>query len=85
MSLFRMILLAGIVAGCAGDSDAGKDCSPNILIIFADDMGYGDVSCLNPESGINTASIDELAGLEKDSGSGEDRSTWIHKPLSGIP
>ena len=47
--LFRMILLAGIVAGCAGDSDAGKACSPNILIISADDMGYVDVSCLNPE------------------------------------
>lgn len=57
-----LALMAWIVVGCAGDSDTRHLGSPNILIIFADDMGYGDVSCLNPESGIITASIDELAG-----------------------
>lgn len=34
---------------------------PNLIHILADDMGYGDLSCLNEESKINTADIDELA------------------------
>lgn len=34
---------------------------PNIVYIIADDMGYGDVSCLNPESKIVTPHIDRLA------------------------
>lgn len=34
---------------------------PNIIFIMADDMGYGDVSCLNPDSKIPTPNIDKLA------------------------
>ena len=35
---------------------------PNMLIIYADDLGYGDVSCYNPERGkIPTPHIDRLA------------------------
>lgn len=34
---------------------------PNLVYILADDMGYGDVSCLNPESRIRTAHLDRLA------------------------
>jgi arylsulfatase A len=35
--------------------------APNIVFILADDMGYGDVSCYNPESKIQTPAIDRLA------------------------
>jgi len=34
---------------------------PNILFIFADDLGYGDVGCYNPESRIPTPNLNNLA------------------------
>lgn len=34
---------------------------PDIVFILADDMGYGDVSCLNSDGKINTPNIDRMA------------------------
>jgi arylsulfatase A len=36
--------------------------APNIVFILCDDLGYGDVRCLNPQGKISTPHIDRLAG-----------------------
>lgn len=34
---------------------------PNIVVIYTDDQGYGDASCLNPDAKFETPNIDRLA------------------------
>jgi len=34
---------------------------PNIVFILADDMGYGDIKCLNPDAKVSTPNLDKLA------------------------
>lgn len=43
----------------AVSADSGR--VPNIVIILADDLGYGDVRCYNPEGQIPTPHMDRLA------------------------
>jgi arylsulfatase A len=50
-----LVLLTGILIGSAAQKQ------PNILILFADDMGYGDVGAFNPDSKIETPNLDRMA------------------------
>ncbi|MDG2124840.1 MAG: sulfatase, partial [Verrucomicrobiales bacterium] len=34
---------------------------PNIIVIYTDDQGFGDASCLNPEAKFKTPNLDRLA------------------------
>ena len=34
---------------------------PNVILMFADDLGIGDLSCFNPDSKIHTANLDRMA------------------------
>lgn len=57
----HIFLILWIVWGdCLAISGQTTD-KPNIVIILADDMGYGDLSCNNPHARIRTVHIDELA------------------------
>ncbi|MCB1100973.1 MAG: sulfatase-like hydrolase/transferase, partial [Kiritimatiellae bacterium] len=42
---------------------SGISCSgqPNVLLLYADDMGYGDLGANNPASKIPTPNLDRLA------------------------
>jgi arylsulfatase A-like enzyme len=55
--MLGIVILAGL-GSCAGTLGAAP---PNILFILADDLGYGDVKCLNPEGKIATPNMDRLA------------------------
>jgi len=39
----------------------GQTKKPNIIVIYTDDQGYGDVSCLNPNAKFQTPNMDRLA------------------------
>lgn len=79
--LFKWMLLPLVMIllwGCYGDEKAGEGEAnlqkpPHIVILFVDDMGYGDPGSYNPDSQIPTPHIDRLAA-------GGMRFTDAHAP-----
>lgn len=53
-------LCCAVFAGARADQSQTA-AKPNIIIILADDLGYGDCGAYNPESRIKTPHIDQLA------------------------
>ncbi len=58
-ALLAFTSLASLAATPA--SAAEKASAPNIIIVLADDMGYGDPGCYNPDSHVPTPHLDRLA------------------------
>ena len=58
---FRILIFLAAVAAALPGFGLAKPASPNVLFILADDMGIGDVSCLNPRSLWQTPNLDRLA------------------------
>lgn len=52
-----MKILAVLAAACLSLHAA----PPNVLLLYADDLGYGDLGCYNPDSKIPTPHLDKLA------------------------
>jgi hypothetical protein len=58
---FKAFLFLFFVQVCAQKPAQSSDSpKPNIVFIFADDMGYGDISGLNSISKIHTPALDQL-------------------------
>ncbi|MEM8680767.1 MAG: arylsulfatase [Planctomycetota bacterium] len=57
----RNFLLAITIMATGGSACPGQTSPPNVVLILADDMGYGDVTCYDPKSQIQTPNLDRLA------------------------
>lgn len=58
-SVGTLFLTPILITGCSGNQDKAKS-KPNIIIIYADDLGYGDIGA-NGAKGVETPNIDWLA------------------------
>jgi arylsulfatase A len=63
LAIFRKQILSvcTLLGVLCGQSAAAQTANPNIVILLADDMGYGDPGCYNPQSKIATPNMDRLA------------------------
>src|SRR5687767_6849745 len=55
-----LFFLVAIAFLCSSEISAAESQKPNIILIYADDLGYGDVSCYGARR-VQTPNIDRLA------------------------
>lgn len=60
MNQFKLACLLAVVFFGPADAAVRGD-NPNIIIIYADDLGFGDLSCYNPKCGYKTPRLDAMA------------------------
>lgn len=58
LPLFFTLVILAVLTSCTATDRAQ---APNILIILADDLGYGDLGCYNPNSLVPTPNLDQFA------------------------
>ena len=56
----KLFLILGIVLSSTFVSQSAQ-LLPNVVIIYADDLGYGDLSCYNPKAAYETPRLDQMA------------------------
>lgn len=61
MRLTLSLLALAVVCNCTSGPSRPTRGLPNVVVLYADDLGYGDLSCYNPDSRIPTPHIDRLA------------------------
>ena len=59
MMMFLVVATSSLPGTLAANDTAVE--RPNIVLIMADDLGWGDVQCFNPKSPINTPHLDAMA------------------------
>ena len=57
LHLLSFLLLARLFCGHSHAADR----KPNLVIIYTDDLGHGDLSCYNPKPACQTPRIDHMA------------------------
>ena len=81
MKKINLLTILPVIAICANCADVEKK-PPNIVIFYADDMGYGDLNIQNPDSKIPTPVLDQLASEGISSGE-HSRMPEFFKELRG--
>ena len=77
-----LIFAASLILPLARSLAATAPSTPNILIIYADDMGFGDLNCQNPDSKIPIVAVTADAMTESRDNCMRDGFTgWLTKPF----